>query len=271
MREASYTGQDGVASSLSMLQAAATVTWAIAVKCATPRESELHLQWLPHPDFPALAGGPGPRGIAFWLAAVSPPGQGCVDAPTALLLDRAAAVIDAQENDRLTRLLHDEDRRSYLAAHAGARLILGHVIGRPADALQFKPSANGKPVLLPRLAEVDFSLSHARGAVAVAVARMPIGVDVEPLRDVEHLDSMSELALAAEEQAVLRKTPRGLRSRLFLRYWTLKEALLKAAGLGFTVSPSKVIIDAGPAPTVLSVPAALGSAADWRLVAPSGS
>ncbi|NOJ47633.1 4'-phosphopantetheinyl transferase family protein [Bradyrhizobium archetypum] len=99
------------------------------------------------------------------------------------------------------------------------------------------------------------------------MARTPIGVDVEPLREIEHLDSMYDLVLAAEEQAILRKTPREFHSRLFLRYWTLKEALLKAAGLGFAVSPNTVVIDAGPAPAVLAVPAALGSVTQWRLIA----
>jgi 4'-phosphopantetheinyl transferase len=270
MNEVSYTGWDGVASSLSMLQAATTVAWAIAVKCITLHDN-LRLRWLPHPDFPALSEGLMPGEIVCWLAALSPPGEGGVPGSTALLLEHAGALIDAQESGRLKRLLHHEDRRSYLAAHAGARLILGHVVGRPPDALQFSVSANGKPVLLAHPREVDFSLSHARGAVAVAAGRMPIGVDVEPLREMEHLEPMCDLVLAAEEQAALRKTPQALRSHLFLRYWTLKEALLKAAGLGLTVSPNKVIIDPGPAPTVLSVPPALGAAAHWRLIAPSGT
>jgi len=188
-----------------------------------------------------------PGEIAFWLAAVSPAREDGTLDPTALVLEHAAAVLYAQENARLARLRHSDDRRSYLAAHAGARLILGRRLNRPPDTLQFRAPANYKPNLLTPPQEIDFSLSHARGVVAVAVARMPTGVDVEPLREIEHLDSMSELILAAEEQAVLRNTPEAFRSRLFLRYWTLKEALLKAAGLGFAVAPNTVVIDAGPA------------------------
>ncbi len=210
-----------------------------------------------------------PGEIVFWLAAVFPPEEGATPGPTALPLEQGSTLLDAQETDCLTRLRHHEDRRSYLAAHAGARLILGHVVGRPPSALRFGASANGKPVLLLNPQEIDFSLSHARGAVAVAAAHMPIGVDVEPMREMDQLDSVSELVLAAEEQAVLRKASKASRSRLFLRYWTLKEALLKAAGLGFAAPPNEVIIDAGPIPTVLSVPPALGSAAQWHLIAPS--
>jgi phosphopantetheinyl transferase len=83
------------------------------------------------------------------------------------------------------------------------------------------------------------------------------------------MDAIGEIVLAREEQKIVRSTPAALRSRLFLRYWTLKEAILKAAGLGFVIPPNTVIVDAGPSPAVLSVPAALGPAEQWRLIAPA--
>lgn len=268
MKNAIYTGREGFASSLTASEATTAVAWAIAVKRFTLDGDELCLRWLPHPTSPASVGGTKPGEIAFWLATVSAPAEGATPGPNALLLKQSAALLDARETDHLARLWHHDDRRSYLAAHVGTRLILGRAVGRPPDTLQFAASANGKPVLLhPR--QIDFSLSHSRGAVAVAAARMPIGVDVEPLRELDYLDSMSELVLAAEEQAVLRKAPKVVRSKLFLRYWTLKEALLKAAGLGFAVSPNNVIVDTGPFPTVLSVPPGLGLITEWHLIAPS--
>jgi 4'-phosphopantetheinyl transferase len=269
MRNAGYTGREGFASPLTASQTTTAVVWAIAVKHVTPHHDELRLRWLSLPNLPTAAGELMPGEIAFWLAIVSPPGETTATRPMALILEHSATLLDVHERNHLARLRHHEDRRSYLAAHAGARLILGHAVGRLPNDLQFEASTNGKPVLLGHPQEFDFSLSHARGAVAVAVAPMPIGVDVEPLREVDHLDSMIALVLAAEEQAVLRKASKASRSRMFLRYWTLKEALLKAAGLGFAVSPNEVIVDAGPTPTVLSVPPALGSVAEWHLIAPS--
>jgi phosphopantetheinyl transferase len=102
------------------------------------------------------------------------------------------------------------------------------------------------------------------------MAQMPVGVDIEPLREITDMDAVSEIALAPEEQKIVRNTPAALRSRLFLRYWTLKEAILKAAALGLTIPPNTVIVDAGPSPAVLSVPVALGSAKQWRLMASAG-
>jgi 4'-phosphopantetheinyl transferase len=256
------------AAPLSIDQANDSFVWSLAVKCTAPRE-QLRLHCLHDAGFTRRIEQLKSDEIVLWLAKVAPPGDVAVGEPDTLRIEQATQMLDAEENDRLARFLHIEDRMSYLAAHAGARLLLGNLMDQPAAALRFESSAHGKPILVARPANLDFSLSHARGAVAVAAARVPVGVDIEPLREIADMDSISEIALAAEEREVLCSVPAALRSRLFLRYWTLKEAVLKAAGLGFTIPPNTVIIDPGPSPAVLSVPGALGRAEEWQLIAPA--
>ncbi|MDE5457031.1 4'-phosphopantetheinyl transferase superfamily protein [Bradyrhizobium sp. CSA112] len=256
------------AATLSMGHASASLAWAIAVNCAAPT-AQLHVRWLTGAATASAIEPLEPEEIVLWLATVFPSPHVAAGEHDTLSIEQAAKVLDAEETDRMARFLHIEDRMSYLAAHAGARLLLGRLIDQPADALRFEPSAHGKPALVGGPANLDFSLSHARGAVAVAAAGMPIGVDIEPLREIADMDSISEIVLAAEERKVLRNAPVALRPRLFLRYWTLKEAVLKAASVGFTIPPNTVTIDAGASPAVLAVPDALGSAAEWRLIAPA--
>jgi 4'-phosphopantetheinyl transferase len=260
--------QGPLAASLSIARASRSLAWSIAVKCTMPQDA-LRVRCLPGPGIVSPIEQLKPEEIALWLAAVPPSPDFIGGSPGALGFEQAASVIDSGEADRLARFLHIEDRISYLAAHAGARLLLGCLVGQPANALRFEPSTHGKPVLVAGPPHIDFSLSHSRGAVSVAAASMPIGVDVEPLRDIADMDSISEIVLAAEERKILWKAPTAFRSRLFLRYWTLKEAVLKAAALGFAIPPNTVIVDAGRSPAVLSVPATLGSATQWRLIAPA--
>jgi 4'-phosphopantetheinyl transferase len=114
-------------------------------------------------------------------------------------------VLDAEEANRLARFVHIEDRNSYLAAHAGLRFLLGSITGQPADGLRFRPSMHGKPMLVASALNIDFSLSHARGVVAVACS--PVSVDVEPWREILDLDSVSEIVLAREDQEILWNAP----------------------------------------------------------------
>ncbi|WP_315833210.1 4'-phosphopantetheinyl transferase family protein [Bradyrhizobium prioriisuperbiae] len=201
----------------------------------------------------------------LWIAAVT--GSRAKETRDALPLREAAAPLGSDEFERLLKFVHEEDRRSYAAAHGGARRLLARILQRPPEALRFSTTAHGKPVLSPPVPALDFSISHARGVVAVAVAQHPVGVDVEPLRAFDGMDGMSDLVLSPQEQANLRSASAPLRPRLFLRYWTLKEALLKAAGAGFSIAPNLITLDVGAAPAALSVPAQLGDPAQWQLTA----
>jgi phosphopantetheinyl transferase len=253
---------------LSIADASASLAWSIAVRCSAT-QAALRVRCLPDPGISGQIEPIKSEEAVLWLAAVAPPRDVAADENRTLSIEQATKVLNAEEADHLARFLHIEDRLSYLAAHAGARLLLGNIAGRPADTLRFEPSTHGKPMLVAGPPDIDFSLSHARGAVAVAAAHMPIGVDIEPLREMADMDAIGEIVLAKEEQEMVRNAPAALRSRLFLRYWTLKEAILKAAGCGFLIPPNTVIIDAGPSPAVLSVPTALGPAEQWRLFAPA--
>ncbi|UPK01069.1 4'-phosphopantetheinyl transferase superfamily protein [Bradyrhizobium sp. 170] len=268
MAQSDDAGQDEFAVSLPIDHARDSVAWSIAIKCQIPPD-KLCVRWLPGPSSSGPIEQLRPEEILLWLAAVPPYRDQSTDRPGALSFKQAAAVLDAEEASRLARFLHIEDRHSYLAAHAGVRLLLEGIVGQSADTLRFRPSLHGKPMLVAGPPNLDFSLSHARGVVAVAAACGLVGVDVEPLREIPDLDSVSEIVLAREEQEILWNAPATFRSRLFLRFWTLKEAILKAAALGFMIAPNTVIVDAGPSPVVLSVPAVLGHVSQWRLFAPA--
>ena len=248
--------------------ASETFVWSIAVKSAAPL-SQLRLRSLSDPRIRGPVEFQTPQELLLWLGATHHLRSATLGHDATLRVDEAKMLLDADESRHLARFRHAEDRMSYLAAHAGARLLLAAVTGQAADRMRFETSPLGKPRLVDAPAGLDFSLSHARGAVAVAAAYMPIGVDIEPLRQITDLDAMVEIALSPEERKTLARTPEALRSRHFLRYWTLKEAILKAAGVGFAVSPRTLIVDAGSSPAVLAVPDALGAAEQWRVIAAS--
>lgn len=254
------------ASSISIGLAEKTLAWSIAVKCAASR-NPLCVRSLPGPYLRELTALRNASEIVLWMGATDH-AQGAFADHGTPDVNHAKSILDDEEADHLTRFIHAEDRMSYLAAHAGTRLLLSAIAEREADKLRFERSELGKPVLVDAPAHLDFSMSHARGAVTVAAAYMPVGVDIEPLRDIRDMNEMSEIVLASEERRILAKTPDALQSRLFLRYWTIKESVLKAAGLGFTISPNTLIVDAGSSPAVLSAPASLGPTEQWRVIAP---
>jgi 4'-phosphopantetheinyl transferase len=196
------------------------------------------------------------------LAGLGPPPDGTADVWWARrqdAADRHAGLLDETERRRLAAYRRDEDRERFLAGCALAKTALARYTGqRPAD-VRFDRTCgqcgepHGKPVI--EGAGVGHSVAHSGDLVAVAVARAPVGVDVEQLDGRPHPlggdgdpEALARLVLSAAEQATLAAVPPSGRARAFLVAWTRKEAVTKATGDGLRAAFSDVVVaaDAGP-------------------------
>lgn len=113
---------------------------------------------------------------------------------------------------------------------AAAHRMLHQVLGVPDAVLCY--DAAGKPSL-PGGAE--FSLSHTKGAVALAVDARPVGVDVEAVRPIS--EKLLRRVLSAREFAWF--SGRGSCPADFFTLWTLKESYYKALGTGLPGIPNE--------------------------------
>ena len=145
--------------------------------------------------------------------------------------------LSPDERVRCQRFAFGRDRRDFAAGHALLRRVLSmsvHDDGR-SDTWTFVPDANGKPSLAHELGAqpLAFNLSHTHGLVACAVAHdAEVGVDVECVERGTDSRDIAERYFSAAELAQLDACPEGRRSAHFIELWTLKEAYLKAIGVG---------------------------------------
>lgn len=152
--------------------------------------------------------------------------------------DRAAGcleLLDDAERERFSRFRFGHDRAAYLVAHALLRSALSLHAPVEPRRWKFRSSERGKPSVHEPLVDrhLSFSLSHARGRVAVAVtATGPVGVDVEHVDRSGALEEIQDRYLSPLEAGALRSAGPGERAHRLLAYWTLKEAYGKARGIG---------------------------------------
>jgi 4'-phosphopantetheinyl transferase len=183
---------------------------------------------------------------------------------------RVAAVawanLGREERAAFVRMRPGTAWRDKLAAHALARRMIADRAGcRPAD-LRLRTSRHGRPVLLPPRGSprLDFSIAASDGLVVCAVASgCTVGADVESLENA----GPNPLAVAAgvcsaRELRRLIALPARRRRAAFVRMWTMKEAVLKATGLGLRVPPEAVTVD----PALHFDGALRDDPARWRLV-----
>ena len=90
---------------------------------------------------------------------------------------------------------------------------------------EWKYNEYGKPFVAEG---PDFSLSHCKHGIAVAVNEKPIGIDIESIRAVDK--ALIERTMNAREQAQIAAAEQP--EVAFIRLWTQKEAYLKYLGTG---------------------------------------
>jgi 4'-phosphopantetheinyl transferase len=144
-------------------------------------------------------------------------------------------LLDPHERRRADRLGDTELRRRYVHAHAATRLILAGYLGLAPMEIRWRRGEHGKPALAGQpLVKVNLTHSADLALLAVTTGR-ELGVDVEDLARPDPAAALPVTRLAARyyppEEADRVSSARGpAQDWWYLRYWTRKEACVKAAG-----------------------------------------
>lgn len=177
---------------------------------------------------------------------------------------RLQAWLSRDERERARQFLRAEDRRDFIAAHALVRMQLhDHFpwVALPAPVARSEPG--GKPRLVGH-PNIDFNISHTRGMAACASsANSDIGIDCETLDRAVDL-RISEICFSPEERTWLRNQTKLAPRHAFLHLWTLKEAAIKAIGLGLQTDLKAFTVLPFP-PRLVEAGSEFGNAKDWAL------
>lgn len=157
-----------------------------------------------------------------------------------LVLDEAAwqalwATLSTEERERAKEFRFDEPRRKFVAARGTLRTLLGKYLNEPPDKIEITLDDRGKPRLGIEYAttNVQFNLSHSGDLALIVMATgCEVGIDVEQVRDVSKLEQIARRYFHPAEVEAILSTATDARNDAFLRCWTMKEAVLKAYGLG---------------------------------------
>ncbi len=130
------------------------------------------------------------------------------------------------------------ERNTKQLQHAAAHALLGEALtaeaarlGLPTPVLppELAYGEYGKPHL-PAFPTLHFNLSHCRGLALCLFSAHSCGVDAEPIQPLR--PRVAERVCSLEEQAALQSAADP--NRLFMQLWTLKEAYVKAIGIGIS-------------------------------------
>lgn len=149
-------------------------------------------------------------------------------------LPQCASLLSNGERNRADKFYHVRHRHRFIKTHSLLRRILGHYLDVPPDCLCFAKDDNGKPVLnQPGAQNIYFNLSHSHDAVLVGIAPdRPIGVDIEYIRPLSNMKAIAARFFSEAEYQAIQAFPLNEQNAVFFKFWTMKEAYLKATGKG---------------------------------------
>ncbi len=149
--------------------------------------------------------------------------------------------LDESELERRSRFLHAQSRRQFTLCRGMLRSILCRKLGCGNEALSFTVSKFGKPIAMVDgvPAPIAFNVSHGgyHGLIAMA-PKGRIGVDVEERSLDRNLEAYVDVLFTPNERTELEQAEGGAKVKLFYCLWTIKEALVKAAGEGLSMDPA---------------------------------
>lgn len=176
-------------------------------------------------------------------------------------------------------------RSSYIASRLFLRQLLSNALACAPDEISYTCGPHGKPALSAQLlqrrqqalaaagatqAGLVFNLSHSAAGVLCALATEGwLGVDLERLTRSVDVLQLAQRFFAPQEYAGLLSLEASQQQFHFMRLWTLKEAFVKAIGLGlsYPLADFSVAYEDGMAAARLTqVKDSRWASASWKLM-----
>ena len=155
---------------------------------------------------------------------------------------RALALLDDEERRRADRFVVQRAVRQFTLCRAALRINLCERLGCSNEELSFGYLEHGKPFARVNgvRSAVSFNISHSGSHGLIAFSTHDgLGVDLEERAPERDFDGIGSNVYGPAERRALRAAAGRGKADLFYRLWSLKEALIKALGTGFTLNPSR--------------------------------
>ncbi len=185
------------------------------------------------------------------------------------LLEAYLGLLSPEEREKQRRFHFERHRRQYLVSHALVRLALSRYAPVRPEAWSFATNPYGCPRVEGEGQGLRFNLSHTDGMAMVAVANhVDVGVDVEDTMRSGETVGIADRFFAPSEVAALRALEVARQRERFFEYWTLKEAYIKARGMGLSIPLEQFAFELQPGqpPRISFDPRLVDEPEGWKFV-----
>ncbi len=173
--------------------------------------------------------------IDLWLVEDSQVEATAIDE---VLLAKYLTLLNKEEQQRYERLLFPKHKKQFLISRALVRTSLAQYLDEAPEDLVFTKNAYGKPRVgtANKDLKINFNLSHTDHFSVLAVSKeSEIGVDTEFLTRQVDILKLAQRYFSESETSDIESLEASLLNERFFCLWTLKEAYIKACGMGLAI------------------------------------
>lgn len=156
--------------------------------------------------------------------------------PSSILLSECLSL---DEIERANKFKIESVRNTYVLAHAFLRKKLADELGVKPPDVPIVIDKYGKPYLESNT--LSFNISHTRKSFAIVIARkLSVGIDIEEIKENIDFRTVMESYYHENEINAIKNAIPEEKIELFYKFWTRKEAFLKAIGIGLVNSLNEI-------------------------------
>jgi 4'-phosphopantetheinyl transferase len=172
----------------------------------------------------------------------------------------------AEDEQHYARQLNNERvHKRYVSVHGQLRSVLAQTLQQAPERIIIAKAAHGKPYLV-NYPQLGFNLSHCGNVFMIALAwNCQLGVDIEGHKPRDNLAALVKKCFAPEEALYWQQLPDVQKTAEFYRFWTRKEAFVKATGFGIALGLQHCVINPEQPGTFLRIPTHCGDINGWYL------
>ena len=172
--------------------------------------------------------------IHIWCANLDQPGE---------VVSGFYSILSDNEKTKIKKYISKGLRSRHIVSTGLARVLISNYTTYKPNDIIFKYNEFGKPFVSPDSNgnNLFFNLSHSYNYVVYVFTRnMPIGIDVEKVKELADMEGVVDLCFSESEKKWFSKVSSDKKEEIFYKIWTAKEAYIKAIGKGFSFSPKRI-------------------------------
>ena len=157
--------------------------------------------------------------------------------------------LSSEECQRAYEYRFDRDRRNFILRRGALRSILSSYLDADPGEIRFLYGPYGKPEIKgrPTNENIKFNISHSGDFILYAVSiDREIGADIEQIRSINGRERIVSRFFTVSEQEALDAFDEKEQLTAFYKWWTQKEAIIKALGTGLSCDITKFSVNINP-------------------------